>query len=164
MSPFMMIRQPIEISRRDLSIEDDDSIRSYLEILRSKIDEKYQIWKLRVRRTRFRRREVLRIRLSRDMTISNGARKYGAWHRDKKVDFWLTCLVVLLGSKTFKNRFSMLRNGDLCNFRISNALDYLFRIDFRKSWFFCVFSVFFSEILLHFSEFSDFAEFLNLNS
>ena len=62
----------------------------------------------------------------------------GAWQRDKKVDFWLTYLVILPGSKTFKNRFSMLRNGDLCNFRISNSLDYFFRFDFRKSCFFCV--------------------------
>ena len=71
MDPFLMIRQPIERSRRDLSIEDDDWIWSYLKILGSTIDKKYQIWKLRVRRTWFRRREILRIRLSRDMTISN---------------------------------------------------------------------------------------------
>ena len=68
--------QPIGRSRRDLSISGDDSIQS-------KFNKKHQIQTLRVRRAWFWRREVLRIRLSLDKTISKNATFY--WYT-----FWKT--------------------------------------------------------------------------
>ena len=64
-------------------------------ILVSKLYKKHQIRKLRVRRIWFRRREVLRIRLSRDMVIS------------KTIRLWWPAF----SKKRFSHEFSLINSG-----------------------------------------------------